>query len=201
VQQEYDVLVSLHGYSPTGMQGGKPPKEVWGDRLRKTLDTASLLDSWGLSVAIALSGGGDYDQNTEAQLIHEFAKSSFPEILEYDIFLEDDSTTTKSNVEQLYSMAQDINVAVIFTVTSRDHAPRVQRDWENYLNREEDTETFAASVASREAYAKSDRDPFILEDGPFGPFIDALQHIWGIPADRRREAARDVREILEEYAR
>lgn len=196
---EFDAMVAVHGYNPEGMEGGRDPVEVWEDRLEQAQITADLLEGFGADIAVAISGGGDYSGKTEAEIIAEYASREFPELMDsYEVHLEDESDDTAGNVEQLYEMAQDLETDTVFAVSSRDHSPRLLRDWNEFID-DEDVDMFVGGIGSSEPYTESGKSPFIVEGAAFEPFIDAFNEVWGVDPESYEEAAQDVAEILREY--
>lgn len=194
-----DALVMIHGYNPEGMAGGKNPATVWEDRLEQGYETADQLDDYGADVTVAISGGIEHDGQTEAEIVHEHAQEYLPGLLEdHDVVLEDGSVDTESSVQHVYDVAQEEAAEAVYAVTSRDHAPRMLRDWQSFLD-DQDTDMDVYAVGSSETYAASDRDPFIVEAAAFEPFIDAFDEVWGIDPERYAEAAEAVTETLQEF--
>lgn len=192
-----DALVAMHGYDPDGMDGGKPFEDVVEDRFEKTYQVADMLQDWGVDVDVVISGGGDYDGRTEAELVYDHVRETYPdEAADIDVRLEDASGNTAENVEELHAMAQDLDVDTVVTVSSRDHAPRVLRDWNQEVNADI---PLIAAVGSQDTYAASEMEPFIVEGAAFAPFIDAFNHVWGVDPDRYEEAAAEVAEVLQQY--
>lgn len=193
-----DVLVAVHGYSPEGMEGGRDPETVWRDRLGKGLETVEKLEDLDADISVAISGAGDYDGKTEAEMIKEFAEDEFSEFMDsYEVILEDRSETTESNVVQLHRIASELDIDLAFVISSEDHVPRVVRDWEEHLDPEEDL--LLAAVGSDKTYASSGKDPFILEAAMYEPFVDALDEVWQVQPENYSEAAEEIREVLKKY--
>jgi hypothetical protein len=200
VFSDYDALVTVHGYNPSGMEGCRDPVEVWDDRLAKSHETVEFLEGLGAEVAITIPGGGDYDGMSEAELIAEYAEDNYPGLLEgTDLFLEHNSTSTTQNINHIYDLATDLEVDGVFTISSRDHAPRVLRDWQRALDGDE--ELFVAGVASDRNYTRSDFEPFIMEPAELEPFVRAFNEAWFIPEEHYEEAAEEVAETLRKYQR
>lgn len=193
-----EVLVAIHGYSPEGMEEGREPEVVWRDRLRKGIETVSKLEQMDVEISVAISGAGNYNGKTEAQLIKEFAEKEFQNFLEsYELIMEDESEDTEVNVVQLHNIAMDLDVDAAFVISSRDHVPRVARDWEQHLEPDEDL--LLAAIGSEKTYASSGKDPFIIEAAMYEPFVDALNEIWDVRPENYSKAAEEIKEVLQKY--
>lgn len=198
MSETIEVLVAIHGYSPEGMNGGRDPETVWRDRLSRGLETVSKLERMNLDITVAISGAGDYNGKTEAQMIKEFAEKEFQGFVEkYDFVMEDRSENTEGNVIQLHKIAMDLDVDVAFVISSRDHVPRVARDWEEHLDSHENL--LLCAVGSGKTYASSGKDPFILEAAMYEPFVDAFNEIWDVKPENYSKAAEEIRNILQKY--
>jgi|GEM_PF-1435868 len=193
-----EVLVAIHGYDPEGMEGGRDPEPVWRDRLSKGLEIVERLESLSLKIDVAISGNGNYDGKSEAQLIKEFAEEEFESLTEnYDIITEEQSKDTEENVVQLHRIGKQLEVDFIFPISSKDHAPRIQRDWENHI---EPVDNFTlAAIGSEEAYASSGKMPFIIEAAMYEPFVEPFNKVLDINPKNYEEAAEEVRKVLEKY--
>lgn len=197
--QNYDAMIAIHGYDPEGMDGGRGPEEVWRDRLSEGYESARMLEKFGADVVFAISGGGDYGGKTEAQVIEEFTSREFPEVTEnYDIVLEDDSENTRGNIEQLYDMAQELGTPALVPVSSPDHAPRLLRDWNSYLEGDKD-DFWVAVVGSDMPYATSGKEPFIVEAAMYEEFVDAFNEVWEVEEEHYEQAAEEVKQVLQKY--
>lgn len=196
---KYDAMIAIHGYDPEGMDGGRGPEEVWRDRLSEGQESAQMLEEFGADVVFAISGGGDYGGKTEAEVIEEYASREFPGIVEnYDIILEDDSEDTRGNIEQLHDMAQELDTPAVVPVSSPDHAPRLLRDWNSYLD-EDDDDFWVAVVGSDMPYAASGKEPFIVEAAMYEEFVDAFNEVWAVEEQHYEEAAQEVKQVLQKY--
>ena len=192
------MLVAIHGYSPEGMEGGREPETVWRDRIGKGIETVEKLETLDVDISVAISGAGDYDGKTEAEMIREFAEKEFSEFMdEYELILEDRSETTEANVVQLHRIAGNLDVDLAFVISSRDHISRVVRDWEQHLDPEEDL--LLAAVGSDKTYASSGKDPFILEAAMYEPFVEAFNEVWQVQPENYSEAAEEIRQVLKKY--
>ncbi|MDY6770835.1 MAG: ElyC/SanA/YdcF family protein [Candidatus Nanohaloarchaea archaeon] len=193
-----DTLIMMHGYDPEGMDGGRAPEDVWQDRLEKTYELAETRTAMGLDVAVGISGGGDYDGRTEAEIVRDYAEEELPELTDdYTLHLEEASTDTQEFVENIYDIAKEEGAGEVTTVTSKDHAPRVQR---NLSNATEDIDDVVFTVAaSEEHYSENGKDPYIVEGAFSGDLIDAFNQVWGVPGDALSDAAEDVKDVFERY--
>lgn len=113
-------LVVVLGYDPTGMRGGLKPKTVWEDRLNKGLELYRALENANFMI----TGGGEYNGESEALLMKEFAEEKF-DTTGIEILLEENATNTAENIENVKTIAEDYET--IFLVSSRDHTPYVQK--------------------------------------------------------------------------
>lgn len=193
-----DALVAVHGYSPDGMEGGKDPEIVWRDRLSKAVETVDRLEALDADIKVAISGAGDYNGKTEAEMIRDFAEEEFQELVNrYEVLMEDKSKNTEENVEKLHEIAVRHEVDALFVVSSKDHIPRVVRDWEGDLLTEEGI--LVAAIGSDKTYAASKKEPFILEAAMYEPFLDAFNEVWKVKPENYSEASQEVREVLRKY--
>jgi hypothetical protein len=193
-----NALVAVHGYSPDGMGGGKDPEIVWRDRLSKAVETVDKLEELDADIKVAISGAGDYHGKTEAEMIRDFAEEEFQELVNgYDVLMEDKSKNTEENVVKLHEIAVRHEVDALFVVSSKDHIPRVVRDWEEDLLTEEGI--LVAAIGSDKTYAASKKEPFILEAAMYEPFVEAFNEAWKVKPENYSEAAQEVREVLRKY--
>ena len=198
MSSETEVLVAIHGYSPNGMEDGRKPEIVWRDRIEKGLEVLEKLERLELDIEVAISGAGDYKGKTEAERIHDFAENEYPKFSKnYDVIMEEKSTNTEEDVVELHKIASELDADIVFVVSSRDHVPRVVRDWEQHIDEDEDL--VLSAVGSNKTYAKSGKSPFILEAAMYEPFADVLDNLWMVDSNKYEEAAKEVREVLEDY--
>ncbi|MFB6174538.1 MAG: ElyC/SanA/YdcF family protein [Candidatus Nanohalobium sp.] len=198
MSSESNVLVAIHGYSPEGMEGGKDPETVWRDRLTKGLEVVGKLEKMGVNLSVAISGAGDYNGKTEAEMVEEFAEEEFRELADnYEIIEEDRSENTEENVVQLHRIARKLGAELAFVVSSRDHVPRVLRDWEEHIRPSEDL--ILSAVGSDKTYASSGKDPFILEAAMYEPFVEAFNEVWQVDEENYSKAAEEVKEVLQKH--
>lgn len=193
-----DTLIMMHGYDPDGMDGGREPEAVWEDRLEATYELVETRSDMGLDVAVGISGGGDYDGKSEAEVVHEYAEDAVPGLTEeYDIHLEEDSQDTEEFVANIYEIAKEEGAEEVTTVTSRDHAPRVRR---NLSAATEDIDDVVFTVAaSDEHYSENEAEPYIVEGAFSGDLIEAFNQVWGVPGGKLSEAAEDVKDVFQRY--
>lgn len=193
-----DALVAVHGYSPDGMVGGKDPEVVWRDRLSKAVETVDKLEDLDANIKVAISGAGDYNGKTEAEMIKDFAEKEFQELVGgYEVIMEDKSKNTEENVEKLHEIAVRHEMDALFVVSSKDHIPRVVRDWEEDLLTEEGI--IVAAIGSNKTYSSSEKEPFILEAAMYEPFIDSLSEIWDVKPENYQKAAQEIKKVLQKY--
>lgn len=190
-----DVLVAMHGYDPAAGDGANRFESVVEDRFEATYRVADTLQGWGIDVDVVISctpGEGGRNGPTYQHMVEQYPS----EAAELDIELETVSTTTAENIEEFYRMARERDADGVVSVSSRDHAPRVLREWGAAT--EEDIPLIAA-VGSSDTYAASGMDPFILEGAAFAPFVEAFDEVWDVDPDRYEEAAAEVAEVLQKY--
>lgn len=165
-----DKLLVVHGYNPEGMDGGKPFDAVVYDRLSTAGDLADDLDSYDL----AITGGGDYDGLSESEIVYEIAEEAFPDLVDTDVMLEEESNDTESFVDAMSDYADEQGYDMVHVVSSKDHGPRVLREWVG-----QDMDAHLSVVPSDERYSANEKDPYIVEGAYSGDLIDALNESWG----------------------
>lgn len=191
-------MLAVHGYSPEGMENGRKPEKVWSDRLRKADQVLGKLTGMGFDPVVVFSGGGEFDGRSEAEHIREYASENFSSLVrDHELILEDESTDTEENVLRLHEFAVERGIEFCFVVSSKDHAPRVLKDWEKHSP--EGESLVVPVVGSDKTYAASGKDPFIVEAAMYEPFVDALGELWSVDPDKYEEAAEEIREVLRKY--
>ena len=190
-----DKAIVIHGFSPNPdhTANGRDPELVIDDRLNAAYEEMQNLKGDGYDPDVIFTGGGNYGGFTEAELVEMQAKESHPELVDAASELEAESKNTVENVEKTLDMSED-QYDDIHVVTSRDHAPRVLRDW---TERAESVNVYA--VPSEEAYTDRDNQAFILEDGPLREMYDAFTGVWGVLDSDLAEVSRDIEEVWEKY--
>jgi len=190
-----DKAIVIHGFSPNpkNTPNGRDPEFVIDDRLDAAYEEMQNLKSDGYSPDIIFTGGGNYGGFTEAELVELQVEESHPELAEAASELEAESRNTVENVERTLEMSQD-RYDDIHVITSRDHAPRVLRDW---TERAEGVNVYA--VPSEETYTDRDNQAFILEDGPLREIYDSLTGVWGILDSDLSEISKDIEDVWEKY--
>lgn len=195
----YEALVVVDGYSPEGMDKGKNPEVVWRDRLTKAFELLEKLENRDMSICFAVSGGGDYKGKSEAEMIKGYAEQNFEQKLgDQKILIENESEDTQENVSKLHNLALSLKVNIVFTVSSKDHVPRVVRDWTKVQKTEPDY--LFAAVPSDKTYSLSGKEPFILEAAVYEPFVDVLNdELMAVDSEKYSEAADELRKVLQKF--
>jgi hypothetical protein len=97
---------------------------------------------------------------------------------------------------KLHEFAIENSIEFCFVVSSRDHAPRVLKDWDKHSPEEA---LVVPVVGSDKTYATSGKDPFIVEAAMYEPFVDAFQELWSVKPENYKQAAEEIRQTLQKY--
>jgi hypothetical protein len=187
------------------MPEARPPEKVWEDRANAAWERANTLtEDMGQEdedIIFYISGGGEFDGDTEAEHVHTYLEESgHPLVEEYDVNLTEESTDTETNVDEIYRIARQEDVDTIHPVSSKDHISRVHRD---YLFHEESngfSEYELMTKGSESTYTESGKPPFIGEMGEYAPIFGAVDSAaWSVPMDRREDAGEEVERVLQSF--
>ncbi len=198
------VLVAMHGYSQKVPDGYRPWKEVVKDRLSATLEVAEFFKELGCKVEIMISGGTVYQGKVEAEAIYEFAQENFPGIEDYEVRLETKSRNTAENVERIYEIAEKEKAGAIVPISSRDHTPRVMRDFCYHEKRPRIEDALLLGCASNEPYSEAgwSVQPAIVEPPVrFGNvnLAELVPKFFRVPGEKREKFSREMEEVLKKY--
>lgn len=128
------VAICVHGHSPEPNNNFYPPRSIWQDRLKHAVKLADMFETSDVETTIFISGGGEFDGESEAEHMHRYAKTAVPGYEEKDVKLLEKSIDTRGNVYELGDAAESINADAIVPVTSKSHGPRVLRDWSRHYS-------------------------------------------------------------------
>lgn len=196
-----DVAVFVHGYR--GAPRAKATHRVWDDRLTAAARVVETYDSLGLSVDLYMLGQLPdrsrpvlYDHATESwsELVEQFDCTTLPHVEGMNTY-DELSVLCETLAEQ-----PDLP-SLIISVSSKDHAPRIQRYWAEL--RDEDkipTHVVSSVVGSDDSYALDPRPPVTLERARYQPVCDALA---GLPHVRKAEIdafAAELDRLVDQYS-
>ncbi len=161
---------------------------------------AEKLNNYDMDVTVVISGGVEKNGVFEAEVMYEVAKR---ECLDFEnvaqkVILEKESVNTLQNVLKTMKYVRDLDAEIIYAVSSKDHAPRVLRDW-TYIMDEHNfrQEVVITGVPSMEAYSvKGDTNPPFIVEPPFWAY-DSLQEIFKVPANKKEYVARAIRDVIQ----
>ncbi len=163
------ALVAVHGFNPDETQHpeARSPEEVWDDRFTKASEVAFQLEKRGSLEKILISGGGDFDGRSEAEIMYEWAQKDGHPITFFSDYveMEEYSEDTEENVLNIYEEAFNDGIDEIVAVSSFDHIGRVMDDFETYMPEDNSFEIYP--VPSDESYRRTERlvrDGFHMED-------------------------------------
>ena len=189
------VLLCVHGYTKFPREKEKNWQEVVKDRLSTAYELARFFSSTGMTIYLVISGGTLNKNQVEADTIHAYARKNFPELftLVADVILERESKNTQENVDEILKWAVKKN-AIIVSISSKDHAPRVVKDWAYDKLR---GGHIIMVAPSHETYGEdSDAEPIIIESSFWA--YDALKSIFEIPEEKRKLVKEKLLKGLEE---
>jgi hypothetical protein len=188
------VLICVHGYTRAPKVLHRPWEDVMLDRLTAAYKLSEFLHSANVTSYLILSGGVVSNGEVEADKIYEFAKRKLPGLFELvtDVILERESKNTQENVDEIIKWAKKKNAAII-AVSSKDHAPRIAKDWAYDKNRKGHLIMIAPS---EESYSESgSMDSPIIIEPPFWAY-ESLKDIFNVPANKVEEVKRKIAEII-----
>lgn len=187
------VLLCVHGYTRQS-KDEKSWEEVIYDRLETALRLARFLKEIGVVTYLVLSGGLVKNSKVEADVIYEYAKKKIPELFGdvADIILERESKTTQENVDEILKWAIKKNAAII-AISSKDHAPRVMKDWAYDKERGDHLVLIAPSKAPY-SIAGEDKQPITIE-APFWAY-DEVYRILDTSPEKRADIKKALDSVL-----
>ena len=192
--EKKSVLICLHGYTQNPPEGEKPWKEVISDRINTANKFSKFMKEVGAEVYLVISGGTIVNGKVEADAVYELAKKVAPEMFEIvdDVLLERESKNTQENVDQILKWALKKN-AMIIAISSKDHVPRLVKDWAYEKTK---GHQLVAIAPGEESYSKKgDNNPPIVIEPPFFGY-DLAKKLFDIPPQKRDEAVEKINEIL-----
>jgi hypothetical protein len=189
------VLLCVHGYTKAPREHEKPWQKVVKDRLSTAFDLAKFFNSIGVTIYLVLSGGSMNGNQVEADVIHDYARKEFSELFAIvnDVILERESKNTQENVDEILKWALKKNAAII-SISSKDHASRVIKDWAYDKGR---NNHLIMVAPSHETYGENENsEPIIIEPSYWA--YDALKDIFNVPEDKRKSVKEKLIKDLKE---
>ena len=195
-------LVAVHAYrAPQDSPYLRPEKPVWEDRAEGAMRTLRTLRELGVDADLAFLGTPHREGKPLAHHIHRHAVSEgiVPED-ETVHLLSDHGPHTRGEVEYLHTVAQKRELAVVISVSSRDHVPRIRRLWTDALAGQ-DSQPLISCSPSYEYYTQAQKDPYILEAAEYNAFISPLSRLFEVPEGQREVVAEAIGRTLDKYTR